>query len=551
MDRTMEQSQEWVSQKKDRIAALQGKAGKVSSVEELFWVNKDIYKEYAAYDADSASVYAERNIGIASSLGRQKDAIQWKLAQIGSLISTGRLDEAESQLRPINPQGFSDELKLMYFATKLSVNQSYAYYIEEMNTPGPDRSHYFNEALRYRDSTIVYAHSGSLEALNILAWQRFDQEKTDSIKVQLQRSLVNSSYNSTEEALAAYMLAQIFREAGNEQAMVHWLVMSCISYVKAGCRNYDSESFQDLSATLLNKGDVNRAFRYVNYCANNLSAFKNRSHMVRITHLQEIIGNEYLKNETRHSRIISLFLTVNTILATILILLLIYLRIQMLRLKSRTAELAQKTSELADGLKEKELLNGKISRRNERLNELNEEMTRVNSRLAESNAVKEGYIGYVFTLCSEFIDKLDEFKKDANRLLRVGKREELSEMLLSPQMVQDELKSFYQGFDRIFLELFPDFVEKLNALMQPGQEFRLREEGRLNTELRILALMRLGISDCNKVAEFLHCSVQSVYNCRRSVYARLSVDPKDFKESITALGHYSPGEDCAAPAPDA
>lgn len=167
---------------------------------------------------------------------------------------------------------------------------------------------------------------------------------------------------------------------------------------------------------------------------------------------------------------------------------------------------------------------------------LNGQLLDTNSKLTESNYVKEEYIGYVFNICSSYISKLDEYRKNINRKIRTGMVDEVKKMTDTSTLAFYELKEFYRNFDATFLHIYPDFVSDFNALLHPDKQIVLKEGELLNTELRIYALVRLGISDSVKIAEFLHCSPQTVYNYRLKTRSKAIVPKEQFVEMVKSLG---------------
>lgn len=538
LDQAIAQSQSYIDKKETGITVLRGKRSKSSSMEERYWINKDLYDAFENYNADSALFYAQQNIVIATSKKKSEDEIaSWRLCQVCALISTGRLEEAGRELDIVNPDSLSAKGKVLYFGQRTLLNQTYAYYMEDPATMTKDnRSPYFNEALRYRDSTIAYSLSADPQLENMRAWQMLDRNDLDGTISLLKQKVDNSPLDNIDDAMSAYTLAQVYKYKDNQEKRIHYLICSSVAYIRSGCRNYLSESLQEISSILFDKGDINRAYYYITYCAANLFSFQNRALIVRTSKLQDRIRNEYQLKELKQLNINTLFLFVNSVLAIALLVVVVILLLQNRKLRIIRLKLTEATKTMAQYLKEKDVLNADLEQQSLELKNLNQELSETNNRLSESNTVKEEYIGYTFSLCSEYISKIEGVKQYANRMLKVGKRDKLAEFLASPTVIQDEYKSFYKGFDRIFLELYPDFVDNLNTIIQPGQEVRLKESGQLGTELRIIALMRLGISDCNKIADFLHCSVQSVYNSRRAIYAKLTISPKEFKDMIADFG---------------
>ena len=173
---------------------------------------------------------------------------------------------------------------------------------------------------------------------------------------------------------------------------------------------------------------------------------------------------------------------------------------------------------------------------NRQLQLLNCQLQETNTELTESNYVKEEYIGYIFNICSNYISKLDEYRKNINRKVKTGMVDEVKKMTDVPSFISNELKEFYRNFDAIFLHIYPDFVSDFNSLLQPDKQIVLKEGELLNTELRIYALVRLGISDSVKIAEFLHCSPQTVYNSRLKTRSKSIIPKEQFAETVKALG---------------
>ena len=142
----------------------------------------------------------------------------------------------------------------------------------------------------------------------------------------------------------------------------------------------------------------------------------------------------------------------------------------------------------------------------------------------------------MFAICSNYISKLEEYRKDINRKAKAKMLPEILAMTEKQTMVQDELKEFYQNFDAIFLHLYPNFINDFNNLLAPEERIEPRKGELLNTDLRIYALVRLGITDSVKISEFLHCSPQTVYNNRLKVRNKAIVPKEHFVEAIRNLG---------------
>ena len=174
--------------------------------------------------------------------------------------------------------------------------------------------------------------------------------------------------------------------------------------------------------------------------------------------------------------------------------------------------------------------------RNHELFRINKELKETNETLSESNIIKEEYIGRYMDQCSEYIDKLDNYRRSLNKLAGTGKTEEMMHLIKSNQLIEDELKDFYHNFDITFLQLFPDFVEEFSKLLADDEGFQLRQGQLMTTELRVFALIRLGITDSVKISHFLRCSLSTVYNYRTKMRNKALGNRDEFEEKVMRIG---------------
>jgi len=221
----------------------------------------------------------------------------------------------------------------------------------------------------------------------------------------------------------------------------------------------------------------------------------------------------------------------------LLIFVLIQLRRQHEKVDSQREKLRESNHLLSHNQEELAATNKSLKEINQRLEESIAQLATANASLKEADLVKEEYIGYVFSLCSNYISKMDEYRKNINRKVKVKQYDEILKLTDKSTLVQDELKEFYQNFDSLFLRIYPNFIDDFNKLLQEEERIEPRKNGELlNTDLRIYALIRLGISDSVKIAEFLHCSPQTVYNNRLKIRNKTNLSKDDFLVELQKLG---------------
>jgi hypothetical protein len=184
-----------------------------------------------------------------------------------------------------------------------------------------------------------------------------------------------------------------------------------------------------------------------------------------------------------------------------------------------------------------------LSTANEQLNNLNHELSLTNDQLnstnatlVEANLIKEEYIGRYMDQCSLYIDKLDGSRRLLNKTAAAGKIQDLLTAIKSKQFIDDELEFFYTNFDSTFLQLFPTFVEEFNSLLVDNDDTQLKQGELLNTELRIFALIRLGIKDSVKISHFLRYSLSTIYNYRTKLRNKALGPRNEFEEKVMQIG---------------
>ena len=207
----------------------------------------------------------------------------------------------------------------------------------------------------------------------------------------------------------------------------------------------------------------------------------------------------------------------------------------LLFLHRRNKQLATARNALKESNDELASVNAQLSSVNAELSSVNAQLSTVNSQLSESNRVKEEYIGRFMSLCSQYIDKLDNYRKMVNKKMKNKELEELFLLSKSTELKEKELEELFLNFDSVFLHLFPNFVNDFNDLLQPEVRVQPKEDNRLTTEIRIFALIRLGIEDSSKIAEFLHYSVNTIYNYRARIKNGAIGNREQFERQIKTL----------------
>lgn len=530
LDSILVQTGELASQKELKIAQLKKKLSNAANFEEEFWINKMLYDESFVFNADSAMKYVDRNIQIATELKKKDWQDEWLINRSFMFAATGLLKEAGEVLEKVDSTSLSNGLKLSYYYQR---SYLYSHLGQYMGDQKQVNNKYYNEFENANKHMLALVRpKDPLYWWCVASCNELSPE--DSLFSTLENVVLSSHHNTRLDAMNAYGLSNMYKRIGDKEKTMIYLIYSAMADLRV-C-NRDIASLQELSSLLYDAGDIDRAYAYMNYCLKVALLYPNRVRIINIsTELDKIYAN-YQQRDIRWRNSLQNYLYVVTFFSIILVLALIGLYRQTKKLRKSRTELDSANHSLNQHVVELSQMHKQLALANQELQNLNELLRSANQKLQESNDVKEEYIGYVFSICSNYISKLDEYRKNINRKLKTGQFEEARQLTDNSSLTQNELKDFYANFDAIFLRVYPDFVADLNSLLRPEEQILLKDASELNTEVRIYALVRLGINDSVKIADFLHCSPQTVYNHRLRMRNKAIIPKDKFAEAVRLLG---------------
>ena len=332
---------------------------------------------------------------------------------------------------------------------------------------------------------------------------------------------------SREFAVAAYYRYLIYNIQGNFNMSKYWLARSAISDIRHAVM--DQGSLWSLANILDNSGDLDRAYQYVSFSWTCAMTFGTRVRSNQISPILNVIEKNYQSRIRQTNRQLLLSIVVVSLMALSLLLLLMYVNKQRGRLAAARNDLKSINGKL-------ESLNKELKNANIHLDESNKELLNSNMRLNESNRVKEEYIGRFLSLCSQYVDKLDNYRKMVNKKMKNKELDDLFQITRSTEFKEKEIEELYANFDSVFIHLFPRFVDDFNAMLKPEVQSHPKDTYTLTTDIRIFALIRLGIDDSSKIAEFLHYSVNTIYNYRARIKNGALNERENFEKHVKELG---------------
>lgn len=501
LDKTIEKEQQYDRQKEQAIMSLKLELAKCVTPETLHDVYSQLFKEYEAYIFDSAMYYVQEHLKISE----RADNIRWineckmRLARMYSTFAS--FYEARALLKSIDKSMLDVEQLGAYYN---SFTELYTYWSEYSSND--EYLKYKSLRETYQDSALLVIAQGTYSFDINYGRKCIDMGEFEEAEKTLLPYLSQRAPNTRDYAILTSLIAEIYELSGDINLQKEYLTRSAVADIQASVK--ENVSLGKLAYLLLDEGDVNRSNRYIKKSMDDANFYNARLRNVQVSKILPIIDTAFQQDREKFQKKLQLTIVIIVILSLFLAGVIFYLFRQMKKLAVTRREVIQ----------------------------ANKELKKINSHLSETNHIKEEYIGRFLNQCSVYIEKLEAYRKSLNKKAAARKLDELYEMLKSSQIIEDELKEFYQNFDSTFLNLFPDFVEQFNELLDEGDRIVPKQDSSLTVELRIFALIRLGITDSAKIADFLRYSITTIYNYR-SKYRKKSIVPNDkFEEIIMKIG---------------
>lgn len=493
LDRVLAHRTEYNQAKEKRIEDLKNQVGAHTLQEQQYLINKTIIEEYKTYQCDSAIVYVKKNIEIAGLLDNEEylNESKTKLALIYAYA--GLFSESSRILDTLVPEELPENLRGAYHAAYYRFYDTLIKYINEEKYSDRYKERMIENLGLY---LLLQPESASNKQVENL-YKDFLSGKYRYVITQLSGLIPTMDPESHAYAIATSCLAYAYMAVDESpELQKRYLAMAAVTDAKLSIK--DHSALLNLAILLHGDGDVDRAYRYINIAQEDANFFNSRHRNIMIARAFPIIEKTYQDKIQKQKRELTYSLILVSLLAAGLFVTIIYIYKQV-----RVVSKARRTLKL------------------------------LNAKLDEANHIKEEYIGYFLNLSSVYINKLDEYKLLVVRKIKARQTDDLLKKASSNN--QKDIEELYRNFDVAFLKLYPDFVSEFNALLKEEVRYKLKSN-ELNTELRIFALIRLGITDSKQIASFLRYSVQTVYNYRSKVRKKALNEDEDFEERIKNIG---------------
>lgn len=486
----------------DRIEKLKAKLRSLNgnSQDRYFELHNALYHEYKTFIYDSAFAYAQKLIETSYRLG-DKSKIGYSRVKLGFiLISSGMFKETFDSLAAAPVSYMADTTRVEYYAI-----MARAYY--DLGTYNND--HYYQStyaalANLYMDSAKYLSKPDSYDYLYLSGLQNLKNNRLQEAMSYLNQVLKKFTLTPQKQAVNYHNLSYIYNALGETDKAIEFMVYAALADLQVATK--ETAAVYTLAKLLYEQGDIKNAYIFIEQAMDDALYYGARQRKVEIGSLLPVIAAKKLNTSEEQRKLWFTYAAVVTILSVLVFVFVIVIVRQLKKLKA--AEL--------------------------RITEANNSLREINNTLREANAIKEEYIGYYFNINSEYLNKIEEFKQAVDHKL-VNRKYEDIKYIVNNIDLKREREALYFSFDKVFLKLFPDFVTIFNSLFEEKDRVTLKENQLLNTELRIFALIRMGISDTEKIAKILNYSVNTIYAYKTRIKSKSRVANEEFESRIMEI----------------
>lgn len=502
LDHELKHRDKYLKKRVGRLDSLKQVCIAIAHKDTISWLNAtmEIAKGYNSFNNDSALAYYTKGYEAASELssrlnntwmGDVADSIrvEFRIRRATYMSLGGYISDALSEYNAVDTAGMASGLMATYHE---SGRQMYSYISSYYSGWLEIYDYWNNRSIDAQRSLLpLLDPAGEKYMLNLGEYYYTIREYARSREILLNLVKKMKQKDSSTYAIATHILASIAITRGDRNEYLYYLTQSAIADTRQA--TLEVTSLQELAGVLYEMNDKRRAHEYISVAMNNAVESRASVRMMKTTELLSMV-------EEDHNSQIALWRTWMYAIIAVLVICLLALIVSIVFLRRQLNRVARMKQELQD-----------------------------------ANQTKDVYISQFLSLCSIYVDKLKQFGKLVNRKISAGQVDDLYKLTKSGKFVEEQSVDFYKVFDDAFLHIYPHFVDKVNELLRPEEQIVLNDGEQLNSDLRILAFMRLGIDDTNRVAQILNFSVNTIYAYRNRMRNR-AINRATFEADIMSIG---------------
>ncbi|HMH23422.1 MAG TPA: DUF6377 domain-containing protein [Puia sp.] len=509
LNKAIEASPKYDAEKLKTIEALKRSFAekKNDGLSALFSGYQQLYEEYKVFNHDSAYDFAKRLQETAIQIGDPAMIVSARLKLGFSLLSAGMFKETLDSLNKIDITGVHDSLRAEYY----SLTGRFYYDLGDFDNDRYNTPAYNDKGSRYMDSALGLYPAASFQYSYFRGLKEMKSGNLTMALADFKELMNRQDLTWHELAVTASTLSAIYIYNASTDTAIGLLVRAAIADIRSSTK--ETSAMFNLAQLLYKKGDVKNASSYIEVAIKDASFYGARQRKVQVSAILPLIEGEKVNRVEGQKKILTTYSVIATILLLIVIVLVIIVFRQVNKLKIAQTVITQAH------IKEQAI---------------NQRLVETNYKLSEAHKIKEEYIGYFFNTNSEFFAKIEKFKKSLEQKLAYRKWEDIIGLVNSINL-KKEKEELLQNFDKAFLKLFPDFIEGFNALFRKEDQVQLKDHEFLNTDLRIFALIRMGIHENEKIARILEYSVNTINTYKTKIKNKSIVPNEEFEQRIMEI----------------
>lgn len=499
LDDIINKKETYQLQKEKEIDGLKVQLAHSVDPVDKYWLYGALFDAYLHYQADSALHYINSRKQILPQLNRPELENEIMINRATVLGVMGMYIEAMKELERIRPAKLDKRMLLSYYQT---YRACYGW-LADYTTNKEEKKKYLKKTDLYRDSIISIMPPETNRTI-VAAEKYIVNGKADTALVMLNDAL-KDVVDERQKVYIYYTLSEAYSMKKDTEKEVYYLILTAIADLESSVREY--ASLQKLAHLMYEQGDIDRAYKYLSCSMEDAVACNARLRFIEVTEFFPIIDKAYKLKEEKE-RAVSRTMLISVSLLSLFLLVAIFFLYRWMK---------------------------KLSVMRHDLSLANEQMQVVNKELEQTGKIKEVYIARYLDRCVNYLDKLETYRRSLAKLAMASRIEDLFKAIKSEQFIRDERDEFYNEFDKSFLKLFPNFISAFNELLVEEARVYPKSDELLTTELRIFALIRLGVVDSNKIAHFLGYSLATIYNYRSRMRNKAAGDKDMFEQNVMNL----------------
>ena len=538
LNKTMGKAAAYDKDKAAEIESLQREAlsANPNDLQRQYELSIQLYDDYKVFKYDSAYKYARKGQEIAYQLQDAEKIAYSSILLDFTLLSSGMFKETADSLQTLHTNHLSDSIRAEFYALKGRYYYDLADYVNDSYyVPGYNKA---GEACI--DTALKLFAPGSFSFSYYTGLRDIRSGNIAEAKTKFSKLIADGGLSQHELALTTSTLSDIYVREDNSDSAIYLLTVAAIADIQSSTK--ETSAMLNLAQLLYNKkGDVKNASKYIEYAIDDAAFYGARQRKVQLIKILPLIEAEKINQVESQKKILIAYAVGSTLLLLIVIVLAVIVYRQVIKLKQaqkiisaaheKEHEVNQQLAETNNKLSEMHIKEQHI---NEALAQTNSQLSDVNTKLIEANKIKEEYIGYFFNANSEFFNRIERFKKSVEQKIVDRKLEEIK-FLVNSINLRREKEDLLKNFDKAFLKLFPHFVDEFNSFFKEEDRIVLKDGEMLNTDLRIFALIRMGIHDIEKIAQILEYSINTINTYKTRIKNKSILPNDEFETRIMAI----------------